>query len=254
MNETEKISLRNVMVVVMADGSLTDEERRFIHRLRDNLGIDRDEFRALCEQVHQSRKRLEIPTGPLAAEKMLGLMIDAAKADGEIAPAEQRVLEKVSQFIERSASEMETVLIDPVETEINAVIDRMYMKFAEWSDDERRSHCQTLGAHGPAAVIPLLRVVESYRNPDGGEGWQMKAMIIDQLATMGDDCVVYYLAQQVSLSDADDEVTCTALREAAADAIGKITGKGFTRDAAGILACRDWWAGEGTQTYRTLVL
>jgi len=174
------------------------------------------------------------------------------------------MLEKVSQFIERRASEMEAAMTetadaapdvpDPIEDEINAAIDRMYVKFCEWSDDERRSRCEAIGAHGTAAVIPLLHVVESYRNPDGGEGRRMKAMIIDQLAAIGDDRVVYYLAQQVSLGDTDDEVTCAALREAAAEAVGKIAGKGFTRDRAGVLACRDWWAGEGTKTYRTLVL
>jgi len=265
MNETLRTGLRNALVLVLADGKVTDEERQLIGRLRKNLGIDRDEFRAMCEQAQANRKRLEIPTRDLAAENMLQLLIDVAKVDGEISESEQRMLEKVAAFIEQSAAQMEAVLAggdvtageqvdDALEAKINAEIDQLYTHFAEWTEQERREHCRALGAKGAAAVIPLLRVVESYRNPDGGEGHQMKAMIMDQLAAIGDDCVVYYLAQQVSLGDIEDEVSSPALREAAAEAIGKITGNAFTRDTAGVLACRQWWLAEGTKTYRTLVL
>jgi len=43
------------------------------------------------------------------------------------------------------------------------------------------------------------------------------------------------------------------LAEAAAEAIGKITGQGFSRDEDGVNEARLWWRGEGTRQYNYLI-
>ena len=83
MNEMEKVNLRNVLALATVDGDVGPEERRFIRRMREGLGVSGEDFRAICEQVRQNPKRLEIPTGPLAAEQTLRLLIDVASADGQ---------------------------------------------------------------------------------------------------------------------------------------------------------------------------
>ncbi len=262
MNDSEIKALCNVLVMVAVDGQVTDAERELVSGMRSKLGIDGAEFRGLCEQVKAGQTTLAIPRVGVEAEKMLRLLVNAAMVDGEMAPAEQRLLEKVAAVIERDPSEVEVIVQGvsageadgALAAKIGADIEEIYLHFVEWTPDEQRRRCEAIGRLGSVSAIPLLRVLESYRRPEGGDGLDLKVLIVDQLAAIGDDRVVYYLAQQVSLSDADDEVTNAALRSASAAAIGVIVGKPFNRDAAGVDACRKWWVSKGTAEYRTLVL
>ncbi|MFW6154998.1 MAG: hypothetical protein ACOC95_07275 [Planctomycetota bacterium] len=266
MSDSAGSHLKNALVMVMADGDVSDAEKTFIYDLRARLGIDDDEFRALCAEVKADRRRLDVPTTGEAADQALRRLVDAATADDVIRPAEKRVLEKAAHHVGRDLAELEamilqaapgasaTVVDDQVAAAIEQAVEALYRRFGDWSDEQRRQACGEIAAHGTAAVVPLLRVVESYRNSDGGDGLRMKELIVDQLADLGDGRVVYYLAQQVSLGDTDDEVTCAALRAASAEAIGRLVGESFTRDADGIEACRQWWRSKGMTEYQTLVL
>ncbi len=258
--------LKNALVMVTVDGRVNDEEKAYIRALRDRLDIDSDEFQALCAEVKADRRRLSVPGKGQVADETLRRLVEVATADDDINLAEKRVLEKVAEHIGCTLADLEamivqaaprtsaTVVDDHVAKAIGDAVETLYVHFGEWPDEQRRQACREIAAHGTAAVIPLLRVLESYRNPDGGDGLRMKELIVDQLADLGDLRVVYYLAQQVSLGDTDDEVTCGALRAASAEAIGRLVGESFTRDAAGVEACRQWWRSKGMIDYQTLVL
>ncbi|NLF31689.1 MAG: TerB family tellurite resistance protein [Planctomycetes bacterium] len=266
MNDSAEAHLKNALVMVMVDGEVSSIEKAYIRTLRDRLGIGEEEFRALCAEVRADRRRLEVPREGEAAEQALRQLVEAAAADDAIGQAEKRVLQKAAHHMGRSAADLEAMIIDaaphtnatvvddPTAAAIEQAVEAMYEEFGAWSDGQRLDACRDIAARGAAAVIPLLRVLESYRAPENGNGLRMKELIVDQLVALGDPRVVYYLAQQVSLGDTDDEVTCASLRAAAAEAIGRLVGEPFTRDAAGVNACRLWWRGKGMTEYQTLVL
>jgi len=265
MSESAQTYLKNALVMVMVDGDVNDAEKAYIRDLRDRLGLADDEFRALCAEVRAEGRKLSVPKAGEAAEQTLRQLVEAATADDVISPDEKRVLEKVARYVQCEMAELEamilqaaprtsaTVVDDQAAEAIEQAVQTLYARFGQWSDEQRRQAFREIAAHGTVAVVPLLRVVESYRDPDGGNGLRMKEMIVDQLAELGDPRIVYYLAQQVFLGDADDEVTCAALRAASAEA-GRLVDEPFTRDADGIKACRMWWLSKGMTRYQTLVL
>ena len=54
-------NLHNVLVLALVDGRLSSEEKAHIEALRESLGIDRDEFARLCQQVTEGDKRILLP-------------------------------------------------------------------------------------------------------------------------------------------------------------------------------------------------
>jgi len=141
----------------------------------------------------------------------------------------------------------------PVELELTRLADEIYQQFAGWPDGTRREKLDQFASTGDAAVVPLLRILESYRTPDGAADTSaLKTMVCQQLGRLGDDRAVYYLCQQISLGDAEDEINSAPLRYAAAEALGRIIGKPFTPDAQGVQTAREWWLGAGRVRYDQL--
>ena len=71
-----------------------------------------------------------------------------------------------------------------------------------------------------------------------------------QLGALGDDRAVYYLAQQFQM---DHDAAGAEFRQTAAEAMGRIVGQSFSRDAAGIEAARAWWLSAGIRQHDKLV-
>lgn len=140
-----------------------------------------------------------------------------------------------------------------VELELTHLCDEIYQQFAGWPETTQREKLDQLASAGDAAVVPLLRILESYRTPDGAANTlSLKTIICQQLGRLGDDRAVYYLCQQISLGDAEDEINSAALRYAAAEALGRIIGKPFTPDDQGVQIAREWWLGPGRVRYDQL--
>ena len=136
---------------------------------------------------------------------------------------------------------------------LDAAVEEVYAGFGDWDEATRRSKFAVVGAFGRPAIVPLLRMLESYRTPDGSaDPLEMRILVIDQLAALGDERAVYYLAQQIAL-DGADEVTGPAVRAAAAEAIGRIVGQPFARGDAGVAAARQWWRAGGMKQYDSLI-
>jgi hypothetical protein len=140
-----------------------------------------------------------------------------------------------------------------VELELSHLADEIYQQFAGWPEPTQREKLDQFASAGEAAVVPLLRILESYRTPVGAANTlALKTMVCQQLGRLGDDRAVYYLCQQISLGDAEDEINSAVLRYAAAEALGRIIGRPFSPDAKGVQAAREWWLGPGRVRYDQL--
>ena len=255
MDDKDTWALRNVLVMALADGKVTDEENRFISRLRQRLDIDAVQFKQLCQEVRAEPKRVKLPSDPAEAEKALRLLVDVAAADGEITSVERRGLQRMGQHIGISPGALEAIMAgvaSDADQRLGGLTEEVYENFANWDEAQRREKLALFAQSGHSGVLLLLRMLESYRAPnDDTDALAMKVMIIEQLAAMGKPQAVYYLAQQVALTGTD-EVTSPELRAAAAEAIGQIVGQPMPRDQAGVDAAREWWGSAGLAQYNTL--
>jgi hypothetical protein len=139
-----------------------------------------------------------------------------------------------------------------VKLELTHLADEIYQQFAGWPETTQREKLDQFASACDAAVVPLLRILESYRTPDGAADTSaLKTMVCQQLGRLGDDRAVYHLCQQISLGDAEDEINSAALRYVA-EALGRIIGQPFTPDAQGVQTAREWWVGPARARYDQL--
>jgi hypothetical protein len=202
-----------------------------------------------------------MPSDHAEARRLILMLVEAAASDGSVTDSEENLLRTLATHAEIGDSEFDGLLIrgnpemaDRMD-EATKLLDEVYIHFAEWDDATRRAKLQEVGRFGKAAVLPLIRVLESYRSPDGvGDALELKTRVAEQLGELGDDRAVYYLAQQVGVGDLDDEITNHHLRYAVTEALGKITGQGFSRDQQGVEDARAWWLQQGRLDYSTLAI
>jgi len=262
--------LRNVLA--MADGNLSDAEKQFILRLRKKLGVGGDEFRSIVEEFKANPKRLSLPRGP-AAQEALDVLRSMAEADGQVSEPEERLLERVAEWAGLKTSRAKAPLssssaeappaepgqhleVDDEQSEtVNRLGEEAYRHFGEWDESARKEKVTALAGFGPASLLGLLRIMESYRVPDGMKtALPLKTQVARQLGELGDSRATYYLGQQVSLGDTDDEISNEALRCASAEALGKIVAQDFSADQAGVEAARRWWRSYGNRAYTSLAI
>ncbi len=257
MDERAYRNLRNVIVFSLVDGDFDEAEKRFIHELRVRLGIDERRFDELCRELRNDRSKLTLPRDPAEARESIELLRQTAEADGRLDERELALLKRLVDHAGLDETVSAGILSEqtggPDEFEISNMVEDIYEHFHEWTDEQRRAKVGEIAAVGRTAVMPLLRVLESYRVPrDMPNAMGIKTLIAEQLGRLGDKRAVYYLAQQVCLADGDDECSSPALREAAAESIGTIVGAVFGRDPQSVQAVREWWRGEGRAEYNTL--
>lgn len=259
MDEQTKSNLRNVMVMALADGKLSDGEGALIDSLRQKLDIGADEFRELCEEVRRDPARIALPQERVQARAVLDTLIEMATVDGQIQPAEQALLHRVGEYVGLDAPQTDKLIdlalgagdADPAA--INADVEEIYTCFQTWDPATQQQKIDALAAQGRVAVAPLLRVLESYRTPDGApDALAMKTLIARALGRLRDPRTVYYLCQQVNIGDMNDEVTCADLRYACAEAIGKIVNAPFPPGQEGVDQAREWWLSEASNRYDRL--
>jgi uncharacterized tellurite resistance protein B-like protein len=259
MDESAARNLKNVMVLAMADGKVSEEERTYINALRNRLGVSDSDFHALCAEVRANPRKLSLPTDPGEALDAVRLLAELAGVDGEISAAERRTLDLLARRVGLSADELDRIALsdrtaeEAHANEIEALVQEIYEQFGSWDEATRDAKLSAIAAYGRAAVVPLLRVFESYRVPAGCEtALEMKLLIARKLGRLGDHRAAYYLLQQISLGDMEDEVTCASLRQASALALGQCVGESFGADDEGIRAAREWWSGPVRRQYDQL--
>ena len=137
------------------------------------------------------------------------------------------------------------------QAEIHERIEELYAHFAGWDASARREHLGGFEKFGHAAVKPLVRVLESYRQPDGAaEAYELKACVAEQLGRLGDSRAVPYLIQHLGTST--DEAGAAAFRAAAVRAIWQLALAGDPREE--IAAVQAWWDKSGRRRYDKLTL
>jgi uncharacterized tellurite resistance protein B-like protein len=257
MDDNAQRQLRNAIVMAWLDGEINEAERHFIHELRRRLGIEKEDFDAVVAEVKADPKRLSVSRG---ADGLMTLeqLIEVAAADGEVAPPERKLLARVGAYLGLGEAEVENMLpaesTDPAQAEaIERQIQALYDHWADWDAATRQGRIAEIAQAGRHAVIPLLQVMESYRTPRGMErAVDLKIAIAHQLGHLGDTRAVYYLAHQVGIGDADDEITSEDLRQACAQAVARLAGQDFGEQP--VAAARDWWRDKGRRTYNTLAM
>lgn len=262
MDADVKRDLCNVIVMALADGEVAEEEKLFIDGLRRKLGVGAEQFGELCRQVQSDRKRLRLPKDPRRARAAIGLLVETARSDGRVAEAERKWLARIARHAGLDDEQLEALLAGPDaapaegpapapadDAALEAATEELYASFAAWDAEKRQQKLASLAAV-PGATVALLRLLESYRAPDDmPDALELKTLVVRRLGDTGDPRVVYYLVQQATIGDQEDEVTCAALRNAAAEAIGKIVGEPFGPDAAGVRAARQWWGSAAAGPY-----
>lgn len=250
--------LLNVLVFSLADGKVTEEEKQYIGRLRDRLGVATEEFSALVKQVRDGHRSLAVSSDPVLSGQTFELLLELAQADGEIANREETILRKVGRRAGLTEMEISERLAGRPETDSDRVlsprIEELYRKFSEWDEATRKARVNTL-SETRGSVVALLRIMESYRTPDGASnGLGLKMLIAEQIGLRDDPRAVYYLAQQINLGNGEDELTSQAFREVVAEAIGRLVGQPFMRDEAGVASVRRWWNDIGRHEYSQLAI
>jgi uncharacterized membrane protein YebE (DUF533 family) len=261
MDELTRIKLRDVLVLALADKRIGDSEKQFINDLRLAMGVGDEEFKGLLAEVRARPDGIALPADKGQLAGLFALLVQAAAADGEISSQKVEMLQQMAQ----TAALDEQVLNDLLgkaqqeqalrEGQVEQLLEDIYLNFGAWDESQRRRKIDQFGQYGSLSVIPLLRLLESYRVPDNmPDNMEMKVMVANKLGQLQDQRAAYYLAQQVIIGNMDDEVTNQAFRFAAAEALGKVAGRDFTADQAGVEAARQWWFSEGLRTYDKLVI
>lgn len=260
MDDQKLRNLRNVVVFALGDGELDPKEQRFIDTLRQRLGISSEQFKGLLADIRSGERKLQLPRGSRAVETIEQLA-QVAVTDGNVSPAEMDLLRRIGDSLGVPAGRVDQLIAraapedDADQADIEAAVREIYANFAQWDQETREKKIAALGQMGRSAALALLRMLESYRKPDGmDDALELKTSIVRELGRLEDDRAAYYLAQQVTIGDSNDETTNAALRTAAAEALGKVTGRSFSPDAEGIAAARRWWDDAGNAQYGRLIM
>lgn len=255
MDDSQRRDILNVMVFAASDGKVSDAEREFIRRMTEELGIEAEEFNELLEEVRQNPKRLSLPKDPDQAEATLAMLTRLAVSDGDISASERHGLYRVASLLHLDTKTVERLLAAAMgqevdDAELDSRAEAIYRHFHEWDAATRQQKLDELAKLGYPAVPAMIRLLESYRVPDGAENAkELKTAVAIKLGELRDDRAVYYLAQHASLGYGED-LTGPQLRRAAAEAVGRIVGQDFSADPDGIEAMRRWWASAEQDRYQ----
>jgi uncharacterized tellurite resistance protein B-like protein len=251
-------ALQNIIAFAMADGDFADEERDYLDALRRQMGIDDETYQRLLHETAEGAKSLKIPKEPEEVRELIHRLVQAAASDHDVSSTERKLLARIAEHAGVSLEEVDRLIEQELEAvgndtliqpdpAVDAAMERLtatiYKEFNAWDQAMRETRLAEMAQAGVHAVIPLLRLLESYRVPDGAvNALDLKTLVVNQLGGLKDERAVYYLIQQVNIGDSDDEISCLSLRAAAAAAVGQILGRAeFTADQTGINALRRWW-------------
>ena len=247
--------LKNILVMLLADGVISDDEKDHLKKIKRRLELTTEDFTELVDEFKQDPNRLNVPQGQ-AGRDALNLLLEAALADGEMTSAEMVILEKVARHVGVSDMELQSLIPGNDESigRINDSVDELYEAFNSWDPATRAQKVLKIASYGVVAVVPLLQVLESYRIPDGAENsLELKLLVAGQLGQLKDTRAVYYLAQHVNIGDTDDEISNPEFRDQCAKAIGLITGLQFEGEDKQKMV-RDWWLGPGKESFSELAI
>lgn len=101
LNELFKVrdyALNNVLMMVAADGRITDEEMAFINQLAKKWNYDSNKIQGFLQLAVNNKLVLRMPQDAKQKENIIKQMEIAAKLDNNVSPEEQALLEQVKQM------------------------------------------------------------------------------------------------------------------------------------------------------------
>lgn len=103
---------RLIAGLVVADDDLDDAEDAFIDRMLERFGIAKENRETIFPIVDRSEAAAEIKSLPREVQlEALGLLVEAATADGKVVPEEQDYLRTVGEAVGVSAKEIDERLM-----------------------------------------------------------------------------------------------------------------------------------------------
>jgi tellurite resistance protein len=93
-------AINNMMVVMMADGTLGDEERDFAVKIARKLGYDSKKISALWEHSQANKLGIMMPEDKKTQQKVFKYMQKAANIDGVVSDSEKAILDDVKSKYE----------------------------------------------------------------------------------------------------------------------------------------------------------
>lgn len=106
-------SFRNLLIVAMADGKMSEAELRLLSHRAAEWGVTDDQFEDVLEEALQGRANLSLPEDPEQRIEMLKEMIRMMAADGQLSETEKQLFAVVSVVLNIDAMQLNT-LIDEV--------------------------------------------------------------------------------------------------------------------------------------------
>jgi len=101
----------SVVAMMAAEGHIDERELKFLDMVRQHLGVDEDFVSQAVEEARAGKKRIRLPSSRKDRKRVLGVMVKAAAANGEIAPQERRLLAAIAHKTGVSVEDL-TTLID----------------------------------------------------------------------------------------------------------------------------------------------
>jgi uncharacterized tellurite resistance protein B-like protein len=97
-------AFNNVMMIVMADGQVSQEEQAFVNKLAAKLGYDRQKLGGLFDMAKNRQLVIRLPETKEKAVKVYQKMQQAAMADGRLDAREEEILKDVQKRIDEMAA------------------------------------------------------------------------------------------------------------------------------------------------------
>ena len=94
MAEAQDI-IRAVVAVLAANGKIDADERELLESVAELHGAS-DSVESILDEVRKGEMTLEFPEDVGERKRLFDMMVKAAGADGEVAPAEEKLLELVA--------------------------------------------------------------------------------------------------------------------------------------------------------------
>ena len=91
--------MKAVLVAVLADGAVSESEKRLVRRVQQRLGIADHQLAGLVKEVGQGGE-LSLPTDQKDRRAALELMVATAAIDGQVGEQERDLLERVALRME----------------------------------------------------------------------------------------------------------------------------------------------------------
>ncbi len=102
--------LKNLMIMALADGSLTQSELEFLSDRSVQWGLTEADFTAAVEYALSDRAELQIPPHKKDRVELLQDLLRTMAADGHLAETEKRVFAMAAAVMELPDGELDEII------------------------------------------------------------------------------------------------------------------------------------------------